>query len=409
MNKNYLTIHSLIALPWHNLNRDDRGLPKQMTEGGVVKGVLSAQSQKRAMRTQYELAVATEDHKVETGSKRSKLMAAEAVKRAGKMAIDLAQKAAKEAGRSFDEKSVIFNSDEARKRAEKAISALVKKPETGSDKKKKGNAKQEVDGADAEQPVDANGPSASADSTDVAVWLGDDEINSLAKALLNPTGDIAGTEFILKPVGSLAIAAFGRMFAKAPTLQTEAAIAVGSAITTHAINLEVDYFTTKDDLTSGGAAFLGQAFYTSGVYYRTVTIDKAQLKRTWAAWKSTESKNLLTELVRALVLALPDGKNNSTAPKTLPSLILAETQQHRVNYAFASPVPAAEVGGYLQPSMEALINLADIGRKFDKTQFGGAFVSGTALGTPSAPNIPFEHKRGDLSALVDYVISWLCS
>ena len=66
--KNYLTIHSLTALPWHNLNRDDRGLPKQVREGGKTRGRLSSQSLKRAIRVAYELDSFTDGTKAATRS-----------------------------------------------------------------------------------------------------------------------------------------------------------------------------------------------------------------------------------------------------------------------------------------------------------------------------------------------------
>src|SRR5690606_3352245 len=50
----YLTVHTLTALPWHNLNRDENGAPKQVTEGGVTRARLSSQSLKRAARVGFE-------------------------------------------------------------------------------------------------------------------------------------------------------------------------------------------------------------------------------------------------------------------------------------------------------------------------------------------------------------------
>lgn len=362
MSNNFLTIHSLTALPWHNLNRDDRGLPKQVTEGGVTKGVLSAQSQKRAIRTRYEASAGA------IGSYRSKTSAEEAVKRATVIA---------------DAQGVAFDADEALKRAKKAIAALVKK-----------DAAPDKDGKAAE-------------SKDTVVWLGADEIDTLAQALVEGTGDIAIPGFVRSRVGSLAIAAFGRMFAAAQDAQNEAAISVGTAVTTHPITVEIDYFTAVDDLNPNGSAHLDQAFYTTGVYYRSLTIDRRQLRDTWSGWDAADADERLTELVRSLVLALPHGKDTSTAAQVAPAVVIAEQQSHRTNYQFQRPIRATVDGGYLTPSIEALFDKVGAARKFDPEQFGDVFVTGEAFFEQGAPQPGFEHRSGNLGDLAASVTEWL--
>jgi CRISPR system Cascade subunit CasC len=362
MSHNFLTIHSLTALPWHNLNRDDRGLPKQVTEGGVTKGVLSAQSQKRAIRNRYEAAAEG------LGSYRSKSGAEEAVRRAGELA---------------EAQGVEFDAVESLKRAKKAIAALVKK-----------EAKPDKDGN-------------IADAKDTVVWLGADELDTLAQALVSGVEDPAIADFIGERVGSLAIAAFGRMFAAAQEFQNEAAIAVGTAVTTHPITVEIDYFTAVDDLSSQGSAHLDQAFYTTGVYYRSLTIDKRQLRNSWSGWDAPDADERLTELVRSLVLALPNGKNTSTAAKVSPAVVIAELQSHRTNYQWQRPVRATVDGGYLTPSIEGLFDKVSAARKFDPEQFGEVFVTGETFFEADAPTPEFAHTTGTLAELAATVTEWL--
>src|SRR5665811_1187840 len=57
MTPQYLTLHLLNALPWHNMNRDANGRPKRLKQGGVERAMLSSQSLKRAARVAYEDAV----------------------------------------------------------------------------------------------------------------------------------------------------------------------------------------------------------------------------------------------------------------------------------------------------------------------------------------------------------------
>src|SRR5690606_4448387 len=91
---------------------------------------------------------------------------------------------------------------------------------------------------------------------DTNVWLSRDEIGALALRTLevtakNAPGDILDTLGNGNRTGALSIAAFGRMFANANDRQTEAAIAVAPAITTHKLTIDIDYFTVVDDLSTG--------------------------------------------------------------------------------------------------------------------------------------------------------------
>lgn len=366
--KNYLTIHSLTALPWHNLNRDDRGLPKQVREGGKTRGRLSSQSLKRAIRVAYELDSFADG----TKSLRSRELHEEIVRRA--VALATAN------GVEFDEASAL-------KIATKIVKSL-----TAKDK----------------DAAESDGPAKEA-SSDTMTWLSGDEIDALAGVLASGGGAaIKAADHIKNRTGSLSIAAFGRMFAAQSDLQTEAGIAVGPATTTHPIMIEVDYFTTVDDLPrkdDRGAGHLGQAFYTSGVYYRSVTIDKKQLRDSWTGWDSPDAADRLGLLVRSIVTALPSGKDNSTAPNTRPVLILAETQAHRTAYEFHEPVKADADGGYLKGSIDRLIEQAAQARAFDPSEFGESFVSGTSASADLV--IGFEHSAANLPQLTERIVEWL--
>lgn len=362
---NFLTIHSLTALPWHNLNRDDRGLPKQVREGGKTRGRLSSQSLKRAIRVSYELESAA----MGSGSFRSRDLDEEVVRRATVIA--------QTRNLPFDEKAAL-------KSAAKVVRSLT------------ANAAEAKVG---EEEKDA--------SSDTITWLSGEELDALATVIAEGGGAVLAKDVITSRTGSLAIAAFGRMFAAQPALQTEAAIAVGPATTTHPITIEVDYFTTVDDLGDGGAGHLGQAFYTSGVYYRSVTIDKKQLKRSWTGWDSPDATARLNLLVRSLVTALPTGKDNSSAPNTKPALIIAEQQAHRTAYDFQEPVRAAADGGYLETSITRLIEQAAAARAFDTAEFGDTFLSGTSIVAGDPIPIPFKNTAGDLTVLVDGIVNWL--
>ncbi len=363
----YLTIHTLTALPWHNLNRDDRGLPKQVREGGKARGRLSSQALKRAARVAFELA----SH-ADGGSARSRELATEVIRRAESLAVA---------------QSVDFDADAAMKAATKVIKSLA------------ANAKESA------EPTDDGVDKAAADTT--MTWLSGGEMDELAAELVRGSGKISAADVVKSTTGSLAIAAFGRMFAAQPDLQTEAAVAVGPATTTHPITIEVDYFTTVDDLAEGGGAgHLGQAFYTTGVYYRSVTIDKTQLRKTWTALNQPDASERLALLVRSLILALPTGKDTSTAAHTQPALILVEEQAHRVAYEFHEPVKAGVDGGYLTGSIQRLFDQASAARAFDVDEFGATWLSGTSI-TANPAEVGFAHKAASLPELITAITEWI--
>ncbi|KMY23344.1 CRISPR system Cascade subunit CasC [Actinobaculum suis] len=323
----HLTIHQITNVPYSNLNRDDSGTPKRVTLGGALRALHSSQSIKRGIRTKYEEA--SLNTSVRSGNILDEVMATVA-------------KLAPEA-----------DIPALRKIANKRIGELTK--------------------------------SSSAESeSDRSVWVSQEEINTLAEALIHPDSAEDGTDFISgNATGSLAIAAFGRMFANSPQHNTEAAIAVSPGITTHAATIETDYFTTVDDIKERagetGATYLGVARFVNGTFYRSVTIDREQLKESWTGYEMPENRENLSELIRAIVYGAPRGKENATAPYTMPSLLLAEEQRYRTAYSFEKPVEAGRDGGYEETSIAELNRQYKQARSFDPGNFGPLeLVSGTA-------------------------------
>lgn len=374
----YLTLHVLTTLPWHNLNRDDRGMPKTLTQGGVPRGMLSSQSLKRAARIDYERA--SQDASYRSAGHAYKLVAHrmdEVARRDGTQTV---------------------NPDKALRAAKDAVDALVKA-------EKAAKARASADDA----PV--------AEDKDTNVWLSDDEVDLLATAVLAALRDgtsaraasaVVGAE---RKVASLAIAAFGRMFANAPHQQTVAAVAVSPATTTHQIVFETDYFTVVDDLNElyaaaaqqKGASYLDSAHYTTGVYYRAITIDKEQVRRSWSSFADPEATARVRQLVRSLVCALPSGKASSSAPYTKPLLVLAEEQVGRCAYEFDTPVQPDPDGGYKVGSVRALLAQRAEAVAFDPAGFGAATVAGTAVSEVQADGLAV----GNLETVIDHVVEWL--
>ncbi|MGV9189155.1 type I-E CRISPR-associated protein Cas7/Cse4/CasC [Arcanobacterium canis] len=347
----HLTFHVVNNTPHSNLNRDDSGTPKRVLLGGALRALHSSQSIKRGIRLKYEQA------SLDT-SVRSGMLVDEVVR----VALQLAPTTSDE--------------DRLKKAAVKIIGSLTKDGET-------------------------KGESAR------SAWMSMEEITAAAQAIIDGQED---AEFIQDArTGSLAIAAFGRMFANEPRKNTEAALAVSPGVTTHATTIESDYFSTVDDIREregdSGATFLGVARYVNGTFYRTVTIDKVQLRESWSGFAREDSIQNLRELIRAVVYGAPRGKENSTAPYTLPSLIIAEEQRYRTAYSFETPVRASREGGYEQPTIQELDRQFVQARSFDKANFGPLEL---VAGTAGLQDDQFGGaRRVDLDGLIEEVVNWV--
>lgn len=349
---NHLTLHFLTSIPYSNLNRDDTGVPKRVMQGSALRAMHSSQSIKRGSRVIYENL--SQDISV----------------RSGQLKEVVAEKAM-ELNPALQEKDAL-------KKAGKLIGNLTK----GEAKSSEGEAAR-------------------------STWLSGEEILAAATKIANDSDE----DFIDgKKTGALAIAAFGRMFANSPNLNTEAAVAVSPAITTHKAAIETDYFTTVDDIkertNSSGATYLDVSLYTSGVFYRTVTIDKKQLQTSWSGFGSEDARENLEAFIRSLVYGQPRGKRNSTAPYTLPALVLAEEQQYRTAYDFERPVEADKNGGgFMAPSVQRLEEQYKLARSFDPSNFGPVEA---LSGTFSDLDGRFGSlKPGTLDYLINKVVDWI--
>lgn len=351
-----LTLHIVNTIPWSNLNRDDTGTPKRAMIGGVLRGMLSSQSIKRAARSDYEI------RSLDT-SIRSTNLAGIVSSRALEINADLDPKAALAA-------------------AKKVVSALVK---------------------------NAGGEEKEGKESSTSSWLSAEEIETAAAAVAaagTPGAPEESGSFVVDGVtGSLSIAAFGRMFAAAPSANTAAAIAVSPAMSVHKAVIETDYFSTMDEdpnATHKGASFLGVASYTSGVFYRTVTIDREQLKRSWTGIDSDAARAQLALMVEALIYKLPSGKKNATAPYVAPLAVLAEEQSHRLAYDFETPVLPGNDGGYSEPAITRLAEQRAAALEFDKGNFGISLIAGTAAGLDR-----FSAETTGVEGLTEAVVDWI--
>jgi CRISPR system Cascade subunit CasC len=156
------------------------------------------------------------------------------------------------------------------------------------------------------------------------------------------------------------IALFGRMLAEQPGRNTDGACQVAHPISTHKVDMEMDFYTAVDDLNpeeETGAGMMGVVGFNSACLYRYALVDRDQLARNLA--RKTERKNrkwtrdledrdyqeadkVIKAFLEAMVFAIPTGKQNSFAAQNLPSFGLFVRRQGGVPVslanAFAKPV-----------------------------------------------------------------------
>lgn len=374
----YLTVHILRALPMHNLNRDQNGMPKSQFDGDIQRARLSSQSLKKPARALFREAIAGLNA---PGSVRT--MDSNAVARV----VELAQEAAATQHKNLDLAP-------AKKTATAVIKGLAKK----------------LKADDLKDESSSEGDSTAAvEKKDNILLFSDAELETLAQALVDEqNGGVEATldDFIRDQSSpSLDVAAFGRMFANQADRSTHAAVAVSHAVTTHEMSLTIDYFTAVDemanDATDAGASHLGLAYYTSGVYYSTFTIDPAQLARSWSGFGSSTAQQQVEALVKALVEALPTGKLTNTNAHTLPFLVLAEEQGTRTVYEFETPVTRGPDGGYKEKSAIELASQFALARQFDPSNYPRSCVFAPAL--PS--DVAFD--GADQASSIADLASWI--
>lgn len=308
-----IEVHLIQNFAPSNLNRDDTGQPKSATFGGFRRARVSSQCSKRSSRERWR-----ETNSASVGE-RTKLLKAElAPKLAGNGRTD------EQIGAALNTFLKQFYSD--------------------------------MDG----------------EKTKVLLFVSREELDACTNAINDNWSTLsAGTklsgqpktqtgEAIKQAAISADIALFGRMLAEQPGRNTDGACQVAHPISTHKVDMEMDFYTAVDDLNpkeETGAGMMGVVGFNSACYYRYALVDRDQLARNLARktdrkdgkWeKELEDKDyakadiVIKAFLEAMVYAIPTGKQNSFAAQNLPSFGLFVRRQGgcpiSLANAFAKPV-----------------------------------------------------------------------
>lgn len=317
-----IELHLLQSFPVSNLNRDDVGQPKTATFGGHTRGRISSQCLKRSARLLFnEHGLDT----TETGVRTKRLLtkAAELLVARGRDAVEAARVV--EAGLEvlgFGVNTATGLTQYLWFVGRQAIDLLAEFCDQQWDRlsaaatdKQRAKEKATKDGSKEPKPV--------------KIKPSKDDL------------DAAGR--ILDATRVADVALFGRMIADNKDFNVDAASQVAHAISTHAVVNEFDYYTAVDDLKpdgESGADMIGTVDFNSACYYRYANLDLTTLTGNLGGDTDLAARAARAWL-SAFIHAVPSGKQNSMAARTMPDTLLGVVREHgawNLANAFLTPV-----------------------------------------------------------------------
>lgn len=339
-----IQIHTLQNYSPANLNRDDTGSPKDAMFGGYLRGRISSQCLKRAMRRSMFFDEAFKDKGLlATRTKQLHELIIKGLQTLG--ATEAEQKAIVERVREIGKKAKKPNENEGE--ANEAASSAEETKDEG---------------------------------TSQLIFIAPNETQPMAEKLLKAyrADPKKWAKVELKSVlgtstpRSVDIALFGRMTTDEAFEDVKAASQVAHALSTHAIKQEFDYYTAVDDLTlSSGAGMIGDVEFNSATYYKYLNVhfDKLQENLGGDEAAKTTAREAVLAVLEAGIFAQPTGKQNAFAAHNLPDFVLVEVSDRNlpVNYAnaFQDPVKTGQKESLMFASISRLIEHAEtLGTKF---------------------------------------------
>ena len=319
----YIDIHILQTVPPSNLNRDDTGNPKTAIYGGVRRARVSSQAWKKATRSTYKEHLDQSDLGVRT-----------------KRAVELLCE-------RMHRMDANLTADEARVKAAAVFAALGIKLEGVKSK----TAKKAEAAGDTREDFD---------TSQYLIFWSNRQLDRLARLALSsdkPTKKEAAEAADLEH--GIDVALFGRMVADDADFNVDASVQVAHALSTHAVEIEQDYFTAVDDhnpTSETGAGMIGTVDFDSATLYRYATISVAGLQ-TNLAGDAEATVRAIEAFVSAFVTSMPTGKQNTFANRTTADcVIVAVRTDQPLNLVGAFEEAIESEAAHVRPSVEALVS-----------------------------------------------------
>jgi CRISPR system Cascade subunit CasC len=191
--------------------------------------------------------------------------------------------------------------------------------------------------------------------SDALFFMSHTQAKKLAELIIAGEKDAKAYKAALADSPSIDIALFGRMVASDPSLNFDAAAQVAHSISTHEVRNEYDYFTAVDDMSSednAGAGHLGTVEFHSATLYRYATVNVRELEK----YLKSDTAQALKGFVKAFLLSMPTGKQNTFANRTVPDfayITLRTDQPVNLAGAFERPICTRQ-DGYIEKSIQVL-------------------------------------------------------
>ncbi len=311
-----IEIHIIQNFAPSNLNRDDTNNPKDCEFGGVRRARISSQCIKRAVRLEPIFAETT---RVPSGERTRWL--------------------------AMDIKKTLIKKGKLEEQAAQEATAFISELLGGMDEAKPGRSK-------------------------VLFYISDEEKTHIANALIENWDDPNEDKYkdLVKEYkkifenrsSSPDIALFGRMLADDPKLSLDASCQVAHAISTHRVNMDVDFFTAVDDLLvedESGAGMISVTGFNSACFYRYACLDWRQLLKNLDGNRELAVKTVQGFLLSS-IRAIPTGKQNSFAAQNPPSFVMTVIRHNGMAWSlvnsFEKPVNADKAHGLVENSILAL-------------------------------------------------------
>jgi CRISPR system Cascade subunit CasC len=303
----FIQLHLLVSYPPSNPNRDELGQPKVATVGGTQRSRISSQSLKRAWRT----SEIWEEQGLNIGKRTRELFLDKDLNLYDQLLNKHGEKNAEKYAKAILD--VFAKTAKVKEKAEAPIDkALIGKEIV------------------TEQPIHFS-------TAEI------ERIQQLVASLeTEPTKEQLESLLDETP-RNIDLAMFGRMIAKRPDANAEAAVQVAHAISINKVDIEPDFFTAVDDLNKHGSAHMGEQEFVSAIYYLYLCIDTKLLL------ENLKDKTLAQQAIKALTetaaVIAPTGKQNSYANRAQAFYILAEkgnAQPRNLSLAFLKALSADE-------------------------------------------------------------------
>ncbi|PHM71865.1 type I-E CRISPR-associated protein Cas7/Cse4/CasC [Xenorhabdus kozodoii] len=136
--------------------------------------------------------------------------------------------------------------------------------------------------------------------------------------------------------------------------KVDGAMSIAHAITTHAVESDIDWFSAVDDLKDLGSAHLGTQEFSAGVFYRYASLNFAQLQENLGGVERNKALDIAAHLAHMLATETPNAKQRTFAAFNPADLVIINFSDVPVSMAnaFEAPVEAKQ-DGYLKPSVDA--------------------------------------------------------